>query len=46
MTEYELDQICERTACDCKCLSCPFMAQYLRSELGMDEDEYNEEESW
>lgn len=45
MTEYELDQICSRVACDCKCMSCPFMAKFQRSELGLDEgyDEYDDE---
>lgn len=43
MTEWELDQICERTACDCKCLLCPIMARYQRSQLGYDEDTDDEE---
>lgn len=44
MTEYELDRICERTACDCKCAKCPIMAKFMRSELGLDEyDEENDE---
>lgn len=43
MTEYELDQICQRTACDCKCMKCPLMAKFQRSELGLDEghDDYD-----
>lgn len=49
MTEYELDQLCKRTACDCKCMACPLMAKFQRSELGLDEydeeydDDYNNE---
>lgn len=43
MTEWELDQICERTACDCRCLTCPYMARYQRSQLGYDEDIDDEE---
>ncbi len=44
MTEYELDQMCERTACDAKCWKCPLMARYQRSELGLDEEEEEYEE--
>lgn len=47
MTEYELDQICQRTACDCNCMKCPYFAANQREELGLDEydedDEYDEE---
>lgn len=44
MTEYELDQICERTACDANCYKCPLMAKFMRSELGL--DEYDDEEEY
>lgn len=32
MTDYELDQICERnTDCGCNCMKCPIFAKYYRS---------------
>lgn len=40
MTEWELDQICEHTACDCKCGKCPIWARYWNSQLGCDEEDY------
>lgn len=50
MTEYELDQICQRTACDCKCMKCPYFAQNQREELGLDDDDdddyYDEDEGY
>lgn len=44
MTEWELDKICERTACDCNCMKCPYMAKFQRSELGL--DEYDDDEDY
>lgn len=44
MTEYELDQICQRTACDCQCIKCPIMARFQRSQLGYDEFDDDEED--
>lgn len=45
MTEYELDQLCQRNPdCGCNCMSCQLFARYQRSELyGEDfdtEDDY------
>ena len=43
MTEYELDQICERNPdCGCNCMKCEVFARYQRSQLGL--DEYDDEE--
>lgn len=45
MTEYELEQICERIACDFQCIKCPIMARFQRSQLGYDEfDDYEEDD--
>lgn len=38
MTEYELDQYCDRHKdCDCMCMKCEAFAEYQRQELGLDE---------
>lgn len=37
MTEYELDQICSRVDCDCKCMKCPYFAQMITEEWGLNE---------
>lgn len=45
MTEYELERFCERNPdCGCRCLKCPAMAEYQRSQLGLDEDDENDED--
>lgn len=46
MTEYKLDKFCEQNPyCGCRCLKCPAMAEYHRSQLGFDED-CDDEEDW
>lgn len=40
MTEYELDQQCERNPdCGCNCMKCELFAKYQRSQLGYEDDE-------
>ena len=29
MTEYELDQMCQKAICDCNCMKCPIMGKYI-----------------
>lgn len=47
MTDYELEQFCERNPhCGCNCMKCPAFAANYRYNNGMDErdtsDDYNE----
>ncbi len=43
MTEYELDQFCKRNPdCGCVCMKCPAYGEYHYSQLGYDEEEYQE----
>ena len=40
MTEYELDMICQRNPdCGGRCISCPVMTKYQRTQLGYDDDD-------
>jgi hypothetical protein len=32
MTEYELDQMCQKVTCDGNCMKCPIMAEYIYRE--------------
>ena len=32
MEEYELDNQCQHTICDCDCIHCPLFAKYMSSE--------------
>ena len=44
MTEYELNRICERSPNGgCNCMKCEVMAMYQRSQLGLDEDDDEED---